>query len=169
MRLVYILCALILILNAYGAINVALANNIDSSSDAVVATDVHIANVVDRIFEKISLFFKFSNRDKIDYQKDLTEKRLVELKYVVENVENGMGDRIEELSSRYSTYLGYLTEMVVKNKMVDKKQEFLDMYETHAKIIEQLITKVDVDSGFWLLLKHDINYVKIYSDQIKSL
>jgi len=163
------LCVIILILNTYGVINVALADNTDLSSDVVVATDMHIANVVDRIREKITLFFKFSNRHKVDYQKDLTEKRLVELKYVVENMENGTGDRIEELSSRYTTYLGYLTEMVVKNKMVDKKQKLLDMYETHAKIIEQLITKVDIDSGFWLLLQHDKNYLKIYSDQIKGL
>ena len=112
------------------------------------------------------MFFKFSQKDKINYQQELTEKRLAELKYVIDS---DKGDMIEDTSSRYSTCLGNLTEAVVKNKATDKKQELLTMYENHAKVLENLISQMEVESGFWLLLKHDINYIKIYSDQIKAL
>lgn len=138
----------------------------DSSKSTGIIEVNRVTNIKDRLWEKINLFFKFSQKDKINYQQELTEKRLTELKYVIDS---GKGDMIEETSSRYSTYLGNLTETVMKNKMINKKQELINMLENHNKVLENLIQGMEANSGFWLLLKHDINYVKIYSDQIKSL
>lgn len=146
--------------------SVFAAEGTSSSQAATVLEDENISNVVDRLFEKISMIFKFSSKDKVDYQKKLTEKRLAELKYAIQN---DRGELIEELSSRYSTYLGNLTEMVIKNNMTDRKQEFLDMYDRHYQVVDQLDTRFESNSGFWLLMEHNKNYARIYSDQIKAI
>lgn len=144
----------------------------DNSSPRSIAEVKNIANFRDRLVERITLFFKFSPVDKIDYQQQLAEKRLAELKYLIDNNE---GDLVEDSSLRYSAYIGRLTEEILKNKQsfstkeTNKKVEILTMFETHSMILNELIQKMEANSGFWLLLKHNINYVQIYSDQIKNL
>lgn len=140
----------------------------DSSASAqiqIMKVD-HVANLRDRILERITIFFKFSNSDKADYEKYLAEKRFSELKYAFDN---GLGDYIEESSSRYSSYLGRLTELVVKNKMVDKKEEILKMFSIQMPLLEELLASQEYESGFWLLLQHNINYLRLYRDQINSI
>lgn len=139
---------------------------VDSTIAANIIEVNHVANTKDRLWEKIELFFKFSPKDKIDFQQSLVEKRLAELKFIMDN---DKGEMIEEVSSRYSTHLGNLTNDVIKNKLTEKKSELLKMLDNHNIILNNLISEVEFESGFWLLLKHDINYVKIYSDQINSL
>lgn len=126
----------------------------------------HIANIRERIQERINLFFKFSPQDKAYYQKELAEKRLAELSFVIENKK---GDFIEETSSRYSTYLGRLTETVTDKKLSNMKGELLKMLENHKLILDELIKPFESNSGFWLLLQHNINVLQIYADQIKNL
>lgn len=139
--------------------------NSSSASGRIIEVN-GVANLRDRLWERITLFFKFSSSDKVDYEQYLAEKRFAELKYVFDN---GKGDMIEETSSRYSSYLGRLTDLIIRNKMVDKKEGVLKMLASHLPFLEELLSKQDYESGFWLLLKHDINYLKLYTDQIKNL
>lgn len=133
---------------------------------ALVRPVDHIANIRERLQERINLFFKFFPESKYKYQKELTERRLGELVYVIEKRK---GDFIEETSSRYSTYLGRLTELVVSSKQSDKKTELFKMFENHNKALNELIKNFEANSGFWLLIQHDINSIKLYKDQIKKL
>lgn len=126
----------------------------------------HIANIRERLAERITLFFKFSPVEKVNYQKLLAEKRLAELQYVIESKK---GDLIEETSSRYSTYLGRLTNQLVFSKVTNKKEEILKMLDLHSQVVEELTAKIDRNSGFWLLLQHNTNTIKLLSDQIKNL
>lgn len=164
-KVVGLLFIIVLLVSLFSP-SVSIALDQGTTQSAKILEVTRTADLRDRLWEKINLFFKFSQKDKIDYQQQLTEKRLAELKYVIDS---DKGDMIEETSSRYSSYLGNLSESVVKDKMTNKKQELLTMLESHAKVLDSLINQMEVESGFWLLLKHDINYVKIYSDQIKSL
>ena len=125
----------------------------------------HVANVFEKLKERVTLFFKFSQDEKFDYQQYLAEKRLAELKYVI--VDSKEGNLIEETSSRYSTFLGKFTEFAVENKMTGKKEEMLKIYGEHQKILEAL-NNFEYESGFWMLMMHDINSTKIYSTQIKD-
>lgn len=163
-RCLQFLFALILCLIFSGG--VAFAEDQGSVSASLTIKVDRVANLQDRLFERITSFFKFSNQDKYSYQKTLTEKRLAELKYITDN---NQGDQLEELSSRYSTYLGQLTELVLKNQMKDKKQELLDMYSNHLQVLEELAKSYDSNTGLGMLMQHDINYVKIYSGQINDL
>lgn len=126
----------------------------------------HVANIFEKLKEKITFFFKFSKKDKFNYQKFILEKRLAELKYVVDSKE---WQPIEETSSRYATYLGKFNEFVLKSNLGNKKEEILKVYDRHGKILEELQRNFKFESGWWLLLQHDINSTKIFSEQIKSL
>lgn len=135
------------------------------ASESAIKID-RISNIRDRLFEKISFFFKFSKEQKIDYLIYLQEKRLADLKYAIDN---DQGDLIEELSSRYSTYLGKMANFMSEKKLSYKKEEVLKMMERHKIIIETLHKNFEFESGFWILLQHDINTLKIFSDKIKQI
>lgn len=131
-----------------------------------VETEVsHIANVIEKFKEKVTLFFKFSKEDKFNYQKFLLEKRLAELKYVIGSKE---WQPVEETSSRYATYLGKFNDFIIKNNLKDKKDEILSTYERHEKVLEELQINFEYDGGWWLLLQHDRNSTKIFSTQVKD-
>lgn len=125
----------------------------------------HVANVVEKFKEKISLFFNFSNEGKLKYQKFLLETRLAELKYVIDSKE---WDPVEETSSRYATYLSKFSEFVEKSNFKDQKGEILSIYDRHEKIIEALQRNFEYDSGWWLLLQHDRNLLKMFSAQLNK-
>ncbi|MFH1407550.1 MAG: DUF5667 domain-containing protein [Patescibacteria group bacterium] len=160
------LTALIIAILLLSSISSVVAQSNDSSVSGQIMKVNKVTNLRDRLRERITLFFKFSNSGKVDYQQYLVQKRFAELKYVIEN---GRGDLIEDTSSRYSTYLGRLTNLIVKNKMVDKKGETIKMFESHLPILEDLSSDQEYNSGFWLLLQHDINYLKLYADQIENV
>ena len=124
----------------------------------------HVANVFEKFQEKVVGFLKFSNGDKYKYKKFILEKRLAELEYVIEGKKDWTP--IEETSSRYSTYLGKFNDFFIESNLSDKKTEVLDMYVRHAKLLEELQKNFEFESGWWLLLQHDINYTKIYSDKV---
>lgn len=145
---------------------VAFAQVNNSSASAQVMQVEQVANLRDRILERITLFFKFNPSSNEEYQSQLVEKRLAEVKYVVDS---NNWDPIEETSSRYSSYLGRLTKFVIDHKMTNKKDDLLKMYKRHEQVLEQLVKNFEYNSGFWLLLQHDINANKIYQQQIQDL
>ncbi len=124
-----------------------------------------IASIFDRVGEKIHGFFKFSNEDKLSYQRDLIEKRFAELVYVVDD---GQGDMVEEVSSRYSTYVGKFSEDLISRGVKSENVKYLEMYERHLKILPKLRDHFPANSGLWLLVQHDINTVQMFIDRIKS-
>lgn len=142
----------------------AQANN--ASTSAFVTEVDRVANLRDRILERIILFFKFNPESSIEYQSQLVEKRLAEVKYVVDS---GDWDPIEDVSSRYSSYLGRLTKFVLDHKMVSKKDDLIKMYSNHEAILEEILKNFESNSGFWLLIQHDINANKLYQQQIRDL
>lgn len=134
----------------------------DSQASNRVTVD-HVATVLEKFKEKITLFFKFSKEEKFNYNQYLVEKRLAELKYVVDSKK---GDLVEETSSRYTTYLGNFTDFAVKNSFSNKKDELLIMYKSQKTVLEELQKNFEFESGFWLLLQHGINSTNIFSTQV---
>lgn len=126
----------------------------------------HIAGRLEKLKEKLTLFFKFNKKDKTRYYQFLAGKRLAELSYIIENNQIKF---VEETASRYSTYIGTLTNFVVKNKVSSEKEELLKMFDRHIKIIEGLQRRFKFESGWWLAIQHDINSAKLFRDKIKEL
>lgn len=151
----------IVLLNPFTVFAADEFNN-SSSSAQLVKVD-HMANIRDRLVETITLFFKFNQKDKESYHLYLANKRLAELSYVIES---GEGDLIEEASNRYSAYLGRLTNYIIENRLSEYKQQLLDTYTGHQNVLNRLVYKIDVDSGFWLLLQHNLNTTKILKEKV---
>lgn len=124
----------------------------------------HVANVLEKFKEKATLFFKFSKDSKLNYEKYLLEKRLAELKYVIDSKE---WDPVEETSSRYATYVSKFSEGAIKNTSKEKKGEIIGVFERHEKIIEALQRNFEYDGGWWLLLQHDRNLIRMFSDKLR--
>lgn len=126
----------------------------------------HIANNIEKIQEKITLFFKFDKKDKTKYMEFLSEKRLAELYY---GIKSNQLDLLEPSASRYSTYIGNLTNFAMANRVASEKDELTKMFDKHIKIVEELQSSIPHDSGWWLALQHDINSAKIFEERIKGL
>ena len=124
-----------------------------------------VASVIERLKERVDLLFKFSTKDKISLQQQLTEKRLAELDYVIKS---GQGDMIEEVSSRYKTHVGKLIKSTKSAQSKEIKTQLLDMGENHLTILAPLRDNFESNSGFWLLVQQDIDVEKEFSDQIRS-
>lgn len=137
---------------------------VESSASAGVKVD-KVSNVLDRFSERIQGWFKFSGEEKASYQRGLIEKRLAELQYVIDD---GQGDLIEEVSSRYATYVGKFTDDLIPKKLSAENDKYLVMYANHLKILPELRDHFPSNSGWWLLLSHDINTVQIFSDKINN-
>lgn len=139
---------------------------VSDTSDSGIVKVNHVAGFFEKINEKITLFFKFDKENKTDFYQKLLEKRLAELEFVIKN---GQGDLIEETSSRYSAYLGTTADFIFTNKLTSKKDALLKMFDNHTKIIETLQSHFEFESGWWLLLQHNINSINIFRDKIKNL
>lgn len=142
--------------------------NFDSATLSGIEKVNNISNIRDRLFERINVFLKFSSTEKAQYQKVLSEKRLAELVYVVNNEDWNF---IEDVSSRYASYQGRLTDTIISNKLIDQKDDLLGMLNEHQKVLNLLLSKMDSDKSFWMLVKHDFNtneiLMKNVQDQLK--
>jgi len=126
----------------------------------------HIAQGFEKVWEKIILFSKFSKKSKLTYWEHLVEKRLAEVKYVL--VSNQINS-LEPTTSRYSTYLGRLSEFALKHKIVDKKDELLKIYSEHQQILADLQKDFEFNCGWWIMLENDINVNKIFTEKVQAL
>ena len=137
-----------------------LAN--ESSQSALVKVK-DVSTIVDRLKEKIALFFAFSKVQKNEIYKNLLEKRLADVEYVFED---NRGDLIETTTSRYWAQIGRTKDFVLKNKQSlisgeNKKdiniEEWRGILERHILVINHLRDIIGYESPFWLLLSHDFN------------
>lgn len=125
----------------------------------------HVANGLEKLGEKISLYFKFSEEKKLRFKKLLVEKRLAELKYVSNSKKI---DLIEETASRYSTYLSIFIDEALSKKLI-KKDELIEMIDNHTKVIEKVQQSYKFETGWWLAIQHDINILKLSLGKIKDI
>lgn len=134
---------------------------------AVKAQDLkvdHVAGFFEKFVEKTNLFFNFSPQSKAGYLRYLTEKRLAELQYVVEN---GKNDLIEPTASRYSTYTNLLVEMIAKNKLVSERDATVEMSKRHVAVVTNLESKFKHDSGWWLALQWNVDNLNSIPERLK--
>lgn len=150
---------LILILLIFSLVSTPLALAQETKVD-------HVAGLFEKLKEKITLFFIFNKEGKADFQKNLTEKRLAELEYIMNK--NDI-DMLEPLASRYTTYAGNVVNFTLANRVSSKKDSLISMFQNHTQRIERLQSKIPVDSGWWLALQHGINVASSSAEKVKSL
>lgn len=155
----------IFLLLSFGILDNVRAQEQTESNSPEVKVD-HLAGRFEKLQEKLTLFFKFNKKDKVRYYQYLSEKRLAELYYVIQTSQI---DSVEETASRYSTYIGTLTNFMVSKNVKEDKDSLINMFDRHIKIIEGLQKKFKFESGWWLAIQHDINSAKLFSDKIRQI
>lgn len=119
---------------------------------------------VKRLWEKGQEKLQFSRQAKINFYGSLLKTRLAELNYVVEKK---LLSQVQGSSERFAYYAGILTEEIVKqNKDADKKN-LIKEFKNFSPFLESLRDKYEANSSFWMLVQHDINTLRILSDQLK--
>ncbi len=126
-------------------------------ADQTNAVDIQkvdkVANGLDKLQEKIIFYFKFSKQDKLNYLYKLSEKRLSELQYVIDKKDY---NAVEEIASRYQTYISNLSNFIISNRL-DSRDTFNNMAIKHKNILNNLQAHFPFESGWWLVIQHDIN------------
>lgn len=153
-----ILISIVILFFGYSSVKAA------DSGGAYIKVD-HLPGLVEKLKEKLDSFLKFSTQERLKNNEYIVKKRLGELVYVIGT---GQGDLIEETSSRYNTYLGKLNNIALKADNKNDKEEALKLYSDQAKILDNLHSKFEYPSGFWILLQENIDSVKIFSDKLKQ-
>lgn len=141
------------------------------SSKAALAAEQKLSvsgpvTIFARFLEEATLHLKFKREAKASYYQYLIEKRLAELEWIIENKKF---DFVEDASSRYATFLGKFTHYIIANKMRDQKEPVLNMLSRHKEVITKLQENFQFESGWWLLLQHDINSTQIFADKLKEI
>lgn len=113
---------------------------------------------VKRLFENLMEKFQFTNENKEKYYEDLSQKRLAELKYVIDR---DYLDQVEKSTQRVSYQVGILTDYVVGKKLNNKKQNLVNLYKEDKIILEKLRDKYPSNSSYWMLVQHIINSIDI--------
>lgn len=113
---------------------------------------------IKRLFEKLIEKLQFTNETKEKYYKDLVQKRLAELKYVVDK---DYLDQVEKSTQRVSYQVGILTDYVIGKNLNNKKQSLANLYKEDKIILEKLRDKYSANSSYWMLVQHVINSIDI--------
>lgn len=107
---------------------------------------------------------KPSAEDKADYQIELLNRRLAELRQVVDNRKY---DFLLNSSLRYSTTAGQVTELVNETKLGAQKVELERLFAKHQQALQRLLDGYPPDlNQEWKYLQDDINYLKLYLEKL---
>lgn len=142
----------------------SISAQMDVPYESVNPTD-GISYLLKRINEKISLFFAFSDGNKVKSYKRLTNVRLAELKFIIENKRQAY---FEKSTQRYFTVAGEFVSFITSKNL---KSEFIPVREqlqSQIPILTGLRNQYSPESAEWRFVEDDINYVKGYIDKLPA-
>lgn len=121
-----------------------------------------------RIQEKVFLSLEADPSGIIDYQMALLNKRLNELKSLVNNKSYSY---LLTASQRYSTTAGQITELMINNNLGNKVDSIKKQFLEHQKVLNDLYIAYpkNTDNVEYKYLEDAINYLKIYLEKLSSI
>ncbi len=122
-----------------------------------------------RVQEKVFLKLKSNPEARVDYMVFLLNNRLYELDAVVKAKSY---DFVLPSASRYSTLAGQITDLIIANNIKDSIEPVKKIFENHSKVLNDLYVFYPEniqDNVEWKYIQDDINYLKIYLDQLSSV
>lgn len=119
-----------------------------------------------RLSEKAIVFARFGKEAKVEYFKELTLKRLAELKYVVDNKLLG---EVQQSSQRLSYQVGILSDFININRIELSEQLIItkDLLNSYKDLLSNLRDKYPANSSYWMLIQHDLNSIDINLEKLK--
>ncbi len=115
-----------------------------------------------RLSEKVFLKFLFFPNLRINFEKNLLDKRFSELIFVVDN---DLLDEIQRSSERFAYEAGIYTNDLLNGSKESKEKVKADFNQYTQNL--QLVRDVyPANSSYWMLIEHDINSLKILSSRL---
>lgn len=116
-----------------------------------------------RLFEKISGGLLFFNDSKLNYEKKLLNIRFSELQLIAaaKNLEE-----VQRSSERFAYQAGIVTD-VAQNSSQAEKEKVLNIFKNYRDDLEKIKFYFDMDSGFWILILHDINTLDLLTARLR--
>ena len=116
-----------------------------------------------RLLEKITEKLKFQQNDRFDYLSSLIDKRMSDLGFVVKNKRLG---EIQRSSERLAYQVGTLTDLLIKEMNTEKKENLNKKINSFSPALAELRDNFPANSSYWMLVQHDINSLKEYSEKL---
>jgi len=116
-----------------------------------------------RLLEKITEKLKFQKNDRFDYLSSLIDKRMSDLGFVVKNKRLG---EIQRSSERLAYQVGTLTDLLIKEMNTEKKENLNKKINSFSPALAELRDNFPANSSYWMLVQHDINSLKEYSEKL---
>lgn len=134
--------------------------------NTAINPDKYLLYSVKRLIEKGIILTKFSKNSKVDYFRDLTLKRLAELKFVIGK---DLKNEIEHSSQRLSYQIGILSDYININEkeLSEKKKVTSDLLVSFKSLLENLRDKYPANSSYWMLIQHNINSIDLNLEKLK--
>lgn len=118
-----------------------------------------------RLKEKLTLLvFSVSRDRKTQVYKKLANTRLAELKQIVENKEMA---HFENATKRYYTSVGQYVDYITAKKQDRHKKEADALIKDHKEVLNVLKERFNDTTAEWRFLKHDLDYLELYSQKLK--
>lgn len=119
-----------------------------------------------RLKEKAILaLLSFSKQRKTDYYNKLVGNRLAELKYVVDKKDMA---NFENATTRYFATVGQFVNFLVRKSLTEEKNKAHELLVSHIPLLESLRDTYDPTTAEWRFMQDDINYVRMYTDQLQE-
>ncbi|MDO8638387.1 MAG: DUF5667 domain-containing protein [Candidatus Daviesbacteria bacterium] len=118
-----------------------------------------------RLWEKIADKFQFNKEAKFKYANSLIDKRMSELAFVVKNKRL---DEIQRSSQRLAYQVGTLTEFLIKQGDKVMKEQTRTQINSFTPALSELRDNFPANSSYWMLVQHDINSLKEYSEKLSK-
>lgn len=119
-----------------------------------------------RFGEKIKLIIlSFSANSKENFYKELANRRIAELKYIIDNKDV---NNFEIATIRYSSTIGEWAEFIINKKLEEKKKPAIEVLTSHLPVVEQLMTGFDGTTAEWRFVKQDADYIRIYTSKLQE-
>ncbi len=147
----------------FGLIIIIASLFLSSYSDPTIPYLFSLKRSQEKVFQKLQL----SDEQKLNFNQNLLNARLLELQSIVNTKSYPL---ILQASLRYSTTAGDITNLIINSGFKDKISLMQVVFSNHQKVFQQLIDNYPKDYNVeWKYLQDDFNYLKIYKDQLSKI
>lgn len=123
-----------------------------------------------RLQEKLFLSLHFSPPQKVNYYNTLLSQRLRELEYLTQNKKTYM---LWQSSLRYAATAGEVTDVIIKNNLKDRANQFREEFNQHQQAINNLLINypgdLDPTEENSKFLTDAINYLNEYIEKLSKI
>lgn len=122
---------------------------------------------IKRLQENIFSQLQFSPSAKVDYKSHLLDRRAIEIEALLTNKRSNY---LWSSSLRYAATAGQLTDFVLENNLIDKKEGLVNQFKNHQQVLRNLLVNYPEDQNpdDSKYIQDDINYLNLYLEKLSG-